>query len=539
MKRGYSYSRYCEFLPVKSAHTMNKELLFDSHIAAESCVAMYRTSGLRNLLLFLLDTLQPFLPVARINALYCTANADVLVTMSDTNKVNVSNKFAEKGLLPPMLLRERITEDVIVGDIGAVIPRPPKTGGAFACDMPYLFHNSMLRIPLFRSSTAVFLLCFWSKEFHAFDDEDLAGLHRLLAPLAAELEDNLSGIDLNAGTRISPRGESGKEKICLCPGLQDVKAQIEAVADVDTTVLILGETGVGKEAVADMIHELSSHRDGPLIKVNCGAIPPDLVDSELFGHEKGAFTGAASSRQGYFEMADGGTIFLDEIGEMPGMAQVRLLRILTDGMLRRVGGSRYFPVHVRVIAATQENLLDKLEAGLFRQDLWFRLSVYPILVPPLRRRLHDIPVLLNHFLLKKSKELRLPFVPEVEEGEMNVLCRYAWPGNVRELENVVEKALLQCKARNSRTIHFSPDGSAALRTTSLPEHAPEKTPGERASWPSLKEYEERYIAEVIEHCGGKLSGPGGATEILKIHYNTLKSHMKHMGLPLPGARRRR
>lgn len=507
---------------------MDKKQLFESTIAAESCVAMYKTSGLRNLLLFLLDMLQQALPVSRINVLYCTLNADVIVTMSDTNKINVSNKFAVGGHLPPLILRERITEDVILGNIKSVITEDKKVDPTFEYDMPYLFHNSMLRLPIFKSATSVILMCLWSTEANAFTPQDMEGIHQLLAPLAEELRNNLSGIDLVERKTLKSAEESGRDKIAQCPGLHDIKEQIEAVADVDTTVLILGETGTGKEAVADMIHELSKRKDGPFIKVNCGAIPPSLLDSELFGHEKGTFTGALTTRAGYFEMASGGTVFLDEIGEMPKSAQVRLLRVLTDGMIRRVGGNRAFPVNVRIIAATQENLMEKLARGRFRRDLWYRLSVYPISVPPLRSRRNDIPVLLNYFILKKIKKFGLAFVPEAEEGELNVLCRHDWPGNVRELENVVERALLTSKAKRGKTLHFElrpwpespwPCRSAVGRQAEL---------SERKTWLSLREHEDEYIAEVVRHCEGKLSGAGGATDILKIQYNTLKSRMKKM-----------
>ncbi len=511
---------------------MDKKHLFESTVAAESCVAMYRTSGLRNLLLFLLDLLQQYLPVARINALYCTINADVIVTMSDTNKINVSNKFAVAGHLPPLILRERITEDILLGDIKSVISKDEKIDPTFEYDMPYLFHNSMLRIPIFQSTSSVFLMCLWSKENNAFGPDDLEGIRQLLSPLAEELKINLSGIDLDDRKAQKRVEESGREKVTQCPGLHNVKLRVEAVADVDTTVLILGETGVGKEAVADMIHELSQRKDGPFIKVNCGAIPPSLVDSELFGHEKGSFTGALTSRAGYFEMAGGGTLFLDEIGEMPKSAQVRLLRVLTDGTIRRVGGTRAFPVNVRIIAATQENLMDKLDTGRFRRDLWYRLSAYPIIVPPLRRRLSDIPVLLNYILMKKSKKLGLAFVPEADEGELNALCRYDWPGNVRELENVVERALLISRAQRKKTLHFDLAPWTARTLSPKMQTAGQSSQVEKADWPSLREHEDDYIADVIRHCNGKLSGAGGATDILKIQYNTLKSRMRKMNFSL-------
>ena len=224
-------------------------------------------------------------------------------------------------------------------------------------------------------------------------------------------------------------------------GLKEVMEHIELVAPSDAPVLILGETGSGKEVVARTIHTRSRRVSGPFLRINCGAIPPELVDSELFGHEKGSFTGAVGERKGWFERADGGTLFLDECGELPLAAQVRLLRILQDGQFERVGGERARHVDVRIVAATHRDLEAMVADGRFRQDLWYRLAVFPVHLPPLRERLSDIPPLAAHFALRAAKRLGLPpLVPSAED--IGLLVDYPWPGNVRELAAVIERAAI-------------------------------------------------------------------------------------------------
>ncbi len=320
---------------------MDKLSMFASDSAAMSCLVMYRMGGLRHVLLYLHDMLRQFLPVVRINALFCTPDGGTIISMSDTSTVNVSNKYSVAGRLPPLVDREHITDDVVLRDLRPY-QKPEMLKDKRNEDVPYLHHRALMRLPLFHTGSAIFVFNFWADEPDVFGEEDAAGLRRLLGPLAEELRVRLSGIKLYGAPPSPVTGLGGTEKVCLCPGLAGVRRMAEQAARVDSAVLIMGETGVGKEAVADMIHELSVRRDGPLIKVNCGAIPESLLDSELFGHEKGAFTGAQASRPGYFEMAEGGTLFLDEIGEMSLSAQVRLLRVLDGGMLRRVGGTKFF-----------------------------------------------------------------------------------------------------------------------------------------------------------------------------------------------------
>ena len=238
------------------------------------------------------------------------------------------------------------------------------------------------------------------------------------------------------------RQQSGDEIIGINYGLRGVMQKVQQVAIMDSPVLLLGETGTGKDVIAHAIHNASSRSHGPFISVNCGAIPESLIDSELFGHEKGAFTGALSQMRGRFERADRGTIFLDEIGELPLSAQVRFLKVLQHKVIERVGSSEPISLDIRIIAATNRNLEEMVHSQRFREDLWFRLNVFPIWIPPLRERKMDIPALLQHFVELKSKELKLPGIPRIRTGSMDHLMAYDWPGNVRELMNIVERSLI-------------------------------------------------------------------------------------------------
>jgi len=249
---------------------------------------------------------------------------------------------------------------------------------------------------------------------------------------------------------------SGDEIVGADFGLREVMQKVRQVAPTESPVLLTGETGVGKDVIANAIHLGSPRRDGPFIPVNCGAIPESLLDSELFGHEKGAFTGALSRKRGRFERADAGTILLDEIGEMPLEAQVRLLRVIQHREIERVGGTERIPVDIRIIAATNHDLATMVKAGRFREDLWFRLNVFPIEVPPLRDRSSDIPALVQHLIERKAGELKIAETPQLAPGAIDDLMAYAWPGNVRELDG-------QCaRAREfGGTGHDPPSGGAA------------------------------------------------------------------------------
>jgi transcriptional regulator with GAF, ATPase, and Fis domain len=320
------------------------------------------------------------------------------------------------------------------------------------------------------------------------------------------------------------RSVSGDEIIGSDFGLKAVMRMVQQVAPLDSPVLLQGETGTGKEIIANAIHYSSPHKDGPFIKVNCGAIPDTLLDSELFGHEKGAFTGAISQKRGRFERANKGTIFLDEIGELPPQAQVRLLRVLQTKEIERVGGTASIPVDVRIISATNRNLQEMIASGRFREDLWFRLNVFPIMIPPLRQRREDIPALVHHLIERKSKELKLTERPVLTPSALDRLMAYDWPGNVREMENLIERALIQ---QRNGVLSFE-----TLLTPRVPvSHEVTRDAGRNRTVLPLDEINAQHIRQALERAGGKINGPGGAAQILGLHPNTLRSRMNKLGIP--------
>ncbi len=304
-------------------------------------------------------------------------------------------------------------------------------------------------------------------------------------------------------------------------GLRATMQQVHKVASTDAPVLLLGETGVGKDVIANAIHRGSPRRDGPFIPVNCGAIPEALIDSELFGHEKGAFTGALARKRGRFERADHGTILLDEIGEMPLEAQVRLLRVLQHREIERVGGTDPIAVDIRIIAATNKDLEQMVAAGRFREDLFYRLNVFPIVVPPLRERKVDLPALVQHFIERKARDLKLGHTPELAPGAMEVLVGYAWPGNVRELENIVERAMI---LHRDEPLSFESLGPAP----SAPPASGE--PALDAETLELDTVVAEHIRRVLRRTGGKVHGPDGAGELLGVNPSTLRARMRKLGI---------
>jgi transcriptional regulator with GAF, ATPase, and Fis domain len=331
--------------------------------------------------------------------------------------------------------------------------------------------------------------------------------NRLRARLAEE----------NAYLQEEIRVEGGFEGIVgASKALRSTQRLIEQVAGTESTVLLLGETGTGKELIARAIHAMSPRAARAIIKVNCGAISPSLVESELFGHERGAFTGAAKRRLGRFELADGGTLFLDEVGELPLDAQVKLLRVLQEQEFERVGGDRTVTVDVRLIAATNRDLEEEVRQGRFRADLFYRLNVFPVRVPPLRERAGDLPLLARHFVEQFGRKMAKP-LRDVSSGSLERLQRYAWPGNVRELQNVLERA---CVLADSSIVDvgeiqpgrpLSPEGSDDALLT-------------------MEEMERRHIRRALEATGGRIQGAAGAATLLGLHPNTLRSRMEKLGV---------
>lgn len=292
--------------------------------------------------------------------------------------------------------------------------------------------------------------------------------------------------------------------------------KVEQIAASDTTVLVLGETGTGKELVARAIHGLSLRKDRALVKINCATLPSNLIENELFGHEKGAYTGAHSTQLGRFEVANGATLFLDEIGELPLELQPKLLRVIEGGEFERLGGSRTIKVDVRVIAATNRDLEEEVRKGRFREDLWYRLNVFPITVPPLRERKSDIPLLVDFFVDRISRRLGKS-IESIPKAVMDALRDYHWPGNVRELENVIERAVIDSSGPKLRLVD-------ELTRTRKDLPAAQKT---------LDEVERDYIVRVLEQTHWKVSGKNGAAEILGLDRSTLRARMRKLGISQP------
>ncbi len=314
---------------------------------------------------------------------------------------------------------------------------------------------------------------------------------------------------------------SGAQVIGADFGLSPVMDMVRSVAPMSSPVLLLGETGTGKEVIANAIHLSSPRREAPMVRVQCGAIPETLLDSELFGHEKGAFTGAIDRKRGRFERADGGTLFLDEIGELTAEAQVKLLRVLQEKEFERVGGTQTLSVDVRVIVATHRDLAHMVREGRFREDLWYRLNVFPILIPPLRLRQVDIPALAQYFVERKAREMNLERVPRISSEVTERFKAYDWPGNVRELQNVIERALILSRGG---PLVFPELGASTRHRPVL--QAAARSPKRQ----TLEEVAAGHIRQTLADTGGRIAGPGGAAEILAINPSTLRSRMKKLGL---------
>jgi transcriptional regulator with GAF, ATPase, and Fis domain len=370
-----------------------------------------------------------------------------------------------------------------------------------------------------------------------FDAEHEALARALLEPFSAALENDRRVRALSAVREAAQaerqallsklgRSEAGEMIVGAEAGLLPVMERVALVAGLDVPVLVLGETGSGKEVVARAIHARSRRAAGPFLRVNCGAIPPGLVDSELFGHERGSFTGALSERRGWFERADRGTLFLDEIGELPLEAQVRLLRVLQDHTLERVGGHRPIPVDVRIVAATHRHLQTLIAEGRFREDLWYRIAIFPIQLSPLRDRALDIPALANHFALRAARRFGTPpHIPSPED--LARLVSYPWPGNVRELIAVMERAVILGNGERlevAKALGVAP--AAAGRTPSEARIAA----GTAEPFLPLDRAMARHIEAALARTSGRVEGPRGAAALLGINPHTLRARMRKLGV---------
>lgn len=300
--------------------------------------------------------------------------------------------------------------------------------------------------------------------------------------------------------------------------LNYVMFKIRQVAPTDSTVLIQGETGVGKGMVAKVIHDMSRLKDHPLVKVNCAALPASLIENELFGHERGAFTGAGERKLGRFEIANGSTIFLDEVSELPLELQAKLLQVVEDGEMERLGGTRTIKVNVRILAATNRDLEDEVRAGRFRKDLWYRLNVFPITVPPLRDRKEDIQLLVEYFV--KQLGMRMgKSINQIPQNTIRTLKEHPWPGNIRELRNVIERAVIET---NGNVLQFND-----------PLSPPASNRSKKNNNKPLAEMEREYITRILEKMDWRISGPKGAANVLKLKESTLRARMKKLGISRP------
>jgi formate hydrogenlyase transcriptional activator len=417
-----------------------------------------------------------------------------------------------------------------------------KTGKAYVCqDLEAERHfteddrlfgygaRAYVRAPLFVRDRLIGSIAFLRREKRAFLPEEVELLEAISRPVATAVSNSLAFEEIaNLKNRLQDENVILREElderssfgnvVGSSTALRRVLARIEKVARTDSTVLLLGETGTGKEILASEIHRRSARGGGNLVKVNCAALPESLIASELFGHEKGAFTGATSRRLGRFELANGGTIFLDEVGELPAEVQVALLRVLQEGEFERVGGSHVLHTNARVIAATNRDLARAVAEGRFRSDLYYRLNVFPIEVPPLRERAEDIPILVEYFARRYGARLGKRF-RRVDRKTMDRLLAYEWPGNVRELENWIERAAIL--SEGDKLVVEEPAARGTGRAGAPAAAGPPLT---------LKEQEKRTIERALESSHGRVSGRAGAAVALGLPNTTLESKIRRLGI---------
>ncbi len=446
---------------------------------------------------------------------------NLLIPMPEQMKASLATQLGEaKGVrnLPPFSIYNRAQDDPMCLHLLEAIDEP--------------IRSSVIGLPLIVEGQFVGALILLAEGNDRFDAQHGKLFASLKEPFFVAMsntlkhEETVKLKDLLADDNRFLNREllriSGDEIVGADFGLRKTMLEVQKVASTDSVVLLTGETGVGKDVIANAIHLTSPRRDKPFIAVNCGAIPESLLDSELFGHEKGAFTGALAQKRGRFERAHKGTIFLDEIGEMPLDAQVRLLRVIQHREIERVGGTERIPVDIRIIAATNQELGKRVEEGSFREDLWYRLNVFPIAVPPLRDRINDIPALMQHFIELKAKALKVGRTPSLAVGAIDSLMAYDWPGNVRELENLVERAMI---LNQDGPLCFDGFGTSFTPKASSLNQEPDESPLD------LDTVVARHIMRVLSIARGKIHGPKGAGELLAVNPNTLRYKMKKLGIP--------
>ena len=488
---------------------------------AETACRLLRDWGLESALSFLYSQIRRFKP---IDSLHCVVhdvrrgNSHVIAEVGFGQKrvAHTTPKYSSHLYYGKDTLEAYIADDMKTDPLFSGLYTPGHT------------YRSFMRIPIFDEGGCICCLGLWAEESRFFDCQDLENLSAQLisfGEMAAELI--LPSISLY--TQKKTEKPDIFATLEMCPDLKDVVLSMQKAAESGSLVLITGESGTGKSLMAQAIHERSNRAKRPFVSVNCGAIPSDLLGSQLFGHERGSFTGAVSQHKGFFEQANGGTLFLDEIAEIPMTEQAHLLHVLDNRTITRIGGSRPIPLDIRIIAATNKDLQEMVRRGTFREDLYFRLLGYPIHIPPLRLRKRDIHILLRYYLLQKTEEMGIGFISLPDEEEMKKLLAYRWPGNVRELSHAVERALLDARHANGvRELHFSFLAGKDTGSEAKPENGAPSMPSYEGK--SMDDVIREYMCAMLEKTGGRIFGPDGAAALMRVHPNTVKNKMIRYGI---------
>ena len=481
----------------------------------------------------LFDYLQNFIPMDTIGLQCLTAARSGIYAVAEVARDGAVSILGDEYDMVPVDddLLGVINQTELNNDRVIIHNRPATLSQSVLRCFPHLATRSVITLLLKIKSDTMGGLLISVEGNDRYSDHHASLLESVKEPLALAMSNALRYQELvrlknlliedNRELAMDMERVSGTQVVGADFGLSQVMEMVRRVAPLSSPVLLLGETGTGKEVVANAIHMMSSRREAPMVRVQCGAIPESLLDSELFGHEKGAFTGAIEKKRGRFERADGGTIFLDEIGELTAEAQVKLLRVLQEKEFERVGGTQTLPADVRVIAATHRDLAQMVREGRFREDLWYRLNVFPVQIPPLRLRRDDIPSLVQYFVERKAREMNLEKTPVIRADMLERLKAYDWPGNVRELQNLIERALILSRDGPLQFPELAPSSSMRPRISSRTVSGRPKT---------LDEAMAEYIKQTLNDTRGRIAGAGGAAEILKINSGTLRSRMRKLGI---------
>ena len=484
-------------------------------------------------LLSVFDYLERFIPIDTIGLNRMEVDQQSIFSIAEVTRNGAIKLTLDEYRVYPIdhELLAMIKEPKNRGTLVSIYNNPETLPKSVLRCFPHLVSRSVIGLRLRIKNEEIGGLVLSTEGLKRYTDRHAALLEQVKEPIALAMSNAWRFHELerikdrlaedNRALTMEMERASGIQVVGAEFGLSQVMGMVRRVAPLSNPVLLLGETGTGKEVIANAIHLSSPRNHAQMLRVQCGAIPETLLDSELFGHEKGAFTGAFERKRGRFERADGGTIFLDEIGELTTDAQVKLLRILQEKQFERVGGTETLTADVRVIAATHRDLARMVSEGRFREDLWYRLNVFPILIPPLRMRREDIPPLAYYFVERKAREMNLEKIPQIDPSAIAQLQAYDWPGNVRELQNVVERAII---LRQGGSLFFPPLGTPAYPQVRQKAAAKHPKPA------TLNEVVADHIRRTLAETGGRLAGRSGAAELLKVNPSTLRSKIKKLGI---------